>query len=146
MYGTGTSVACQDLMALTGSYFPDAHLDAEVMAALAIAGCTELGFDVVMPLFSVCHEAAALGCHVDWGGPDAMPEPGPPILGIHDEIRRPRGFLDHSSCRTPLQAIGLLKERLGGDAAVCGKVFGGDRKSTRLNSSHTDISRMPSSA
>ena len=25
-------------------------------------------------------------------------------------------------------------------------VFAGDRKSTRLNSSHTDISRMPSSA
>ena len=25
-------------------------------------------------------------------------------------------------------------------------VMGGDRKSTRLNSSHTDISRMPSSA
>ena len=29
---------------------------------------------------------------------------------------------------------------------VLGMVYNGDRKSTRLNSSHTDISRMPSSA
>ena len=32
-------------------------------------------------------------------------------------------------------------------AALIGELFAeGDRKSTRLNSSHTDISRMPSSA
>ena len=29
---------------------------------------------------------------------------------------------------------------------ACEDYVGGDRKSTRLNSSHTDISRMPSSA
>ena len=32
------------------------------------------------------------------------------------------------------------------DGLFCEKIFGPDRKSTRLNSSHTDISRMPSSA
>ena len=31
-------------------------------------------------------------------------------------------------------------------AQLSGKTFYEDRKSTRLNSSHTDISRMPSSA
>ena len=36
-------------------------------ARLAAAGCTVLGFDNVMPLFSVWHESAALGCEVDWG-------------------------------------------------------------------------------
>ena len=53
VYGTGTSIACADLMEQTGAFFPQAHLDAEQMADLAIAGYTELGFDVVMPLFSV---------------------------------------------------------------------------------------------
>lgn len=37
------------------------------MFRLALAGHTILGFDVVMPLFSVCHEAAAMGCGVNWG-------------------------------------------------------------------------------
>ena len=125
VFGTGTSIACQELMELTGAWFPEAHLDAEKMAALAMAGRTELGFDVVMPLFSVCHEAAAMGCNVNWGGPSAMPHSGPPIFKEEGDIRIPADLLKRPGCATPLAAIALLKKRLGDDAAVCGKVFGG---------------------
>jgi len=124
-YGAGTSIACRELMELTGAFFPEAHLDAVTMADLAIAGCTELGLDVVMPLFSVCHDAAGLGCNVDWGGPDAMPEAGKPVWHSPDDAHVSDGFLDHPACRVALDAIGMLKQRLGDDAAVCGKVFGG---------------------
>jgi [methyl-Co(III) methanol-specific corrinoid protein]:coenzyme M methyltransferase len=123
-YGTGTSIACRGLMERTGAWFPEAHLDAEKMVALAMAGHTLLGFDVVMPLFSVCHEAAAMGCNVNWGGPDAMPESGKPIFRDPDDIRIPPDLLTRPGCAVPLRAISLLKERLGDDAAVCGKVFG----------------------
>ena len=41
-------------------------------------------------------------------------------------------------------AVGWLKQKLGYDDAL--DVFGVDRKSTRLNSSHSSVSRMPSSA
>ncbi len=124
-FGTGTSIACRELMDRVGASFPEAHLQPEKMAALAIAGHTLLGFDVVMPLFSVCHEAAALGCNVDWGSPQAMPEPGRPICRTPEDIRIPPDLLDAPACRVPLEAIGLLKKRLGDAAAVCGKVFGG---------------------
>jgi len=83
--GTGTSIVCRDIMAETGVTFPEGHLHAEKMADLAMAGHTILGFDVVMPLFSVCHEAAAMGCNVNWGGPDMMPESGKPIFGDIDD-------------------------------------------------------------
>jgi [methyl-Co(III) methanol-specific corrinoid protein]:coenzyme M methyltransferase len=125
VFGTGTSIACQELMELTGAWLPDAHLNAEKMAALAMTGCTELGFDVVMPLFSVCHEAAAMGCNVNWGGPLAMPDSGPPIFKEESDIRIPADLLKRPGCATPLAAISILKKRLGDDAAVCGKVFGG---------------------
>lgn len=125
VFGSGTSIVCQELMAEVDAFFPDAHLDAAKMADLAAAGHTVLGFDVVMPLFSVCHEAGALGCHVNWGSPEAMPESGPPICRTADDIRIGDDFLDHPSCRVPLEAIALLKQRLGDSAAVCGKVFGG---------------------
>jgi len=123
-FGTATSIACRELMDRMGAHFPDAHLDAEKMAALALAGHTVLGFDVVMPLFSVCHEAAAMGCNVDWGGPDAMPESGRAIFGDIDDIRIPPDLLTRPPCRVPLRAISLLKKTLGDAAAVCGKVFG----------------------
>lgn len=125
VFGTGTSIVCRELMEAVGVFFPEAHLDAEKMAALAMAGHALLGFDVVMPLFSVCHEAAAMGCRVNWGGPDAMPESGKPIFKDLDDIRIPADLLDQPGCRVPLKAIALLKKRLGDEAAVCGKVFGG---------------------
>jgi MtaA/CmuA family methyltransferase len=125
VFGTGTSIVCRELMDLCGTWFPEAHRDAEQMAALALAGHTVLGFDVVMPLFSVCHEAAAMGMKVRWGGPDAMPVCGEPMFRTADDIRIPHDLLQRPGCEVPLEAIRLLRRRLGDDAAVCGKVFGG---------------------
>jgi [methyl-Co(III) methanol-specific corrinoid protein]:coenzyme M methyltransferase len=124
VFGTGTSIVCQELMNATGSWFPEAHQDAEQMATLALGGHTVLGLDVVMPLFSVCHEAAAMGCNVNWGGPAAMPESGKPIFKDEGGIHIPDDLLERPGCRVPLEAIALLKNRLGVDAAVCGKVMG----------------------
>jgi len=123
-YGTGTSIACVELMELTGAAFPEAHLDAQKMADLALTGHTVLGLDVVMPLFSVCHDVAAVGCNVKWGSPTAMPESGRPIFKDESDIRIPSDFLSRPGCAVPLAAIGLLKRRLGDAAAVCGKVMG----------------------
>jgi len=123
-FGTGTSIACHDLMDKLGVDFPEAHLNAEKMARLAMAGHTELGFDVVMPLFSVCHETAAMGCKVDWRDRDCMPESGPPVFETVNDICIPSDLLTRFGCAVPLKAISLLKKRLGDDAAVCGKVFG----------------------
>jgi len=124
VFGTGTSVACQELMPLTGAWFPKAHTDPEAMFKLALAGHTVLGFDVVMPLFSVCHEAAAMGCRVNWGGPDMMPESGPPIFKTAADIVIPADLLTRPGCAVPLQALSLLRRELNGAAAICGKVFG----------------------
>jgi MtaA/CmuA family methyltransferase len=123
-WGPGTSVACKELMAKVGAFFPEAHTDAETMARLAVAGHAVLGFDVVMPLFSVCHEAAAMGCNVNWGSPDAMPESGKPLFRTPQDIRIPSDLLMRPACRVPLEALALLKRRLGDSAAVCGKIFG----------------------
>jgi len=124
VFGTPTSIACQELMGEVDAHFPEGHTDPETMARIAIAGHTTLGMDVVMPLFSVCHEAAAMGCNVDWGSDSAMPESGPPIFGGLDDIRIPDDLLTRPGCTVPLEAISLLKQRLGDDCAVCGKVFG----------------------
>ena len=53
-----------------------------------------------------------------------MPESGKPIFHEPDDIRIPPDLLTRPACAVPLRAIGLLKKRLGDEAAVCGKVFG----------------------
>ncbi len=122
--GSGTSIVTDELMTMTGAAFPQAHTDSELMAKLAMAGHTILGYDVVMPLFSVWHESAALGCPVEWGDRLHMPDCREAIWKTDAGIEFTKDFLRHPAVQTPLEAISILKRRLGGDCAVCGKVFG----------------------
>lgn len=122
--GSATSIVTTDLMQETGISFPEAHQDPAKMAALAATGHTVLGFDNVMPLFSVWHESAALGCEVDWGNIHRMPDGRPIHSSVDEEIQIPDGFLQSPGCAVPLQALKLLREDLGNDVAIVGKVFG----------------------
>ena len=122
--GSATSVISMELMEEVGVFFPEAHLEAEAMAELAASACTILGHDVIMPIFSVQHEAEALGCQVDWGRRDMMPDVRQHPCRDASDIHIPTDFLQRPSCQVVLRALRLLKERFGGDVAVMGKVFG----------------------
>jgi [methyl-Co(III) methanol-specific corrinoid protein]:coenzyme M methyltransferase len=122
--GSATSIVTTDLMDEVGVSFPEAHLNAEEMLKLAAAGHTVLGYDNVMPLFSVWHESASLGCRVDWGDNSRMPDGRPICSSIDESCRIPPDFLKEPGCAVPLKALQLLKNEVGREAAVVGKVFG----------------------
>lgn len=125
VFGTPTSIVCHELLEKVGTSFPEAHINAEKMADLAMAGHTILGFDCVQPLFSVCHDSVAMGCEVNWGNNNLMPECRIPIFKDADDINIPDDILKRPACQVPIKAISILRERLGDDAAVVGKVCGG---------------------
>jgi [methyl-Co(III) methanol-specific corrinoid protein]:coenzyme M methyltransferase len=129
--GSATSIVSMEVMEAVGVSFPQAHLDPESMATLAASAYTILGHDIIMPIFSVQHEAEALGCQVDWGRPDMMPEararparPGARPWRDAADIHIPTDFLDRPACRVALGALKLLRRRFAGEVAVMGKVFG----------------------
>jgi [methyl-Co(III) methanol-specific corrinoid protein]:coenzyme M methyltransferase len=106
------------------AWFPDAHLNAQAMAELALAGHEVLGFDTVMPEFSVDQEAAALGAQIDWGDRNRMPDvKGFPYADFSD-VRVPVDFLEKPSCRVVLDALSILRRHAGGRVAIVGKVMG----------------------
>ena len=119
-----TSIACHELMDKAGVSFPAAHLDAEAMADLALAGQEILGFDAVMPEYSVVQEAAALGALVDWGDRDKMPDAKEFPNADFSDIEIPEDFLEKPSCRVVLDAISFLRRQVGGQVAIIGKVMG----------------------
>jgi len=122
--GNPTSIVCNELMDMVGIYFPEAHLDARQMAELAAAGYEILGFDTIMPEFSVQQEAAALGCEVDWGNKDMMPDAKThPVKEIED-ISIPDNLLEKPSMRVVLESISLLRKEYGDQVAILGKVMG----------------------
>jgi len=122
--GNPTSIVCHELMDRVGICFPEAHRDARQMAELAAAGYEVLGFDTIMPEFSVQQEAAALGCEVDWGNRDMMPDAKThPVKEIED-IVIPDNLLEEPSIKVVLEAISLLRKEYADHIAIVGKVMG----------------------
>lgn len=121
-----TSVATVELMDLAGAPFPDANRLPEPMARLAAAGHTELGFDSVMPVFSIVQESSALGCQIDWGDKHSWPtvRMREPIWERPEDVRVPSGFLAHPDVRCVLEAIRILKNQFGNHVAIIGKTIG----------------------
>jgi len=121
--GNAVSIATVDLMAATGCFFPEAHLDAHTMAGLAAAGHELLGYDTIAPVYSVTQESAALGCEVNWGHPEQMPVVRGRLWRCGADIDIPAGFLHHPACAVVLDALRLLRARYP-NVALIGKTFG----------------------
>ncbi len=119
-----TSIVCVELINKVGVHFPDAHTDASAMAELAAAGYEVLGFDTIMPEFSVQQEAAALGCEVNWGSDNMMPETMTHPVKSPGDVVIPDNLLEKPSIKVVLDAISLLRREYGDRAAILGKVMG----------------------
>ena len=121
-----TNVGTVELMDLVDAPFPDACRDPYLAARLAATGRTELGFDAVMPYFSIIQESSALGCEMQWEGKDNWPTVRMynPIWKGLDDIEIPPGFLEHPDNVTVTKSISLLKEEFGDEVAVIGKTMG----------------------
>lgn len=122
--GNPTSIVCHGLMDAAGVSFPQAHLEANAMAELALAGHEVAGFDTVMPEFSVQQEAAALGCEVDWGDRDMMPVNKTCPNADFSTINVPDSILEKPSMKVVLEALSILRRHVGGQVAIVGKVMG----------------------
>ena len=119
-----TSIACHDLMDAAGVSFPQAHTDAQAMADLALAGYELVGFDAVMPEYSIQVESAALGGNVDWGDRNCMPDCKNFPHEDFSDITIPDNLLEKPSMKVVLDALSILRRHVGGQAAIIGKVMG----------------------
>jgi len=121
-----TSVATVELMDLVDAPFPDANRKAELMARLAATSYTELGFDTVMPVFTIIQESSALGCKIQWEKKDNWPtvRMTEPIWTDPDDIKIPADFMNHPDMRCVIDAIKILRKELGDEVAIIGKTMG----------------------
>ena len=121
-----TSVATVELMDLADAPFPQANRDPELMARLAATGYTELGFDTIMPVFTIIQESSALGCKIQWEQKDNWPtvRMREPIWEQPEDIKIPPDFLTHPDTKCVLDAIGILRKEFGDEVAIIGKTMG----------------------
>ncbi len=121
-----TSVATVELMDLVDAPFPDANRKPELMARLAATGYTELGFDTIMPVFSIIQESSAIGCKLQWEQKDNWPtvKMREPIYTKPEDIRFPDNWLGHPDTQCVIQAIRILRKEFGDEVAIIGKTMG----------------------
>lgn len=121
-----TSVATVELMDLVDAPFPEANRDPELMARLAATSYTELGFDSIMPVFSIIQESSALGCEIQWEEKDNWPtvRMTRPIWKEPEDITIPKDFLTHPDAACVTQCITRLKREYGDEVAIIGKTMG----------------------
>ena len=121
-----TSVATVELMDLVDASFPEANRQPELMARLAATGYTELGFDTIMPVFTIIQESSALGSKIQWEQKDNWPtvKMQEPIYEDVDDINIPSDLLTHQDTKCVLDAIKILKKEYGDEVAVVGKTMG----------------------
>lgn len=122
--GNVVSVVTVDLMKEVDAWFPQAHSDPRTMARLAASGHTILGYDTIMPIFSVVQEAAALGCEVDWGDPEMMPTVRSQPFAKKDDFVIPSNWMEAPSIQVVLEALGILRKTFGDRVVIVGKVMG----------------------
>ena len=121
-----TNVATVELMDLMDAPFPDACRDPELNARLAATGYTELGFDSIMPYFTIIQESSALGCDMQWEQKDNWPtvRMSNPIWKGPEDVHIPPRFLEHRDNQTIIKSIQMLKEEYGDEVAIIGKTMG----------------------
>ena len=121
-----TNVATVELMDMMDAPFPDANRDPEMNARLAATGYTELGFDSIMPYFTIIQESSALGCDMQWEQKDNWPtvRMTKPIWKGPEDVHIPPGFLEHRDTIAMTRSISILKEEFGDEVAIIGKTMG----------------------
>ena len=121
-----TSLATVELMDLVDAPFPAANREPELMARLAATGYTELGFDTIMPVFTIIQESSALGCKIQWEQKDNWPtvRMNEPIWHEPDDITIPADLCTHPDTACVTEAIKILRQEYGDEVAIVGKTMG----------------------
>ena len=121
-----TSVATVELMDLVEAPFPDACRQPELNARLAATGYTELGFDSIMPIFTIIQESSALGCEMQWEVKDNWPTVRmyQPIWKEPEDVHIPKDFLKHPDNSCVLRSLEILQKTYGDEVAIIGKAMG----------------------
>ncbi len=122
--GSPTSVATVEQMNKVGASFPEAHYKPNKMFDLTMAAHNILGYDAVMPHFSVWIGGATLGIPVDWGDKDSkMPDAKEVAWNKPEDIEIPSEIGDKEPAKSLLKVISRINDEEP-DVYIIGKVMG----------------------
>ncbi len=116
--GCVTQSVTVDQMDAVGVHWPEAHSDANMMAALGAAGAKVFGFENARIPFCLTVEAEALGAVVDLGKVDRTPMVKKHPFESDSEPTFDKDFINKGRAKTVIEATKLLKKQVGDELAI----------------------------
>lgn len=114
-----TQTGTVELMNISGSSWPEAHINPEKMASLAIEGNHTGGLEAVRIPYCLTVLSQAMGCDVNMGTSDIQPSiiSHPAVRNI-DEIKVPDNLIERGRIPVVLESTILLKETVGNEPPI----------------------------
>ena len=126
-FGANSTVTYEQ-MEKVNAYWPEGHVEGEVMAKQALAAYSVLGFDAVRVPFCQTFEAVALGCIRKPGKVRELEGvPGiehPPPYKLDDRPEFPADFLSRGYIPELIKAVEFLKKEVGDEVPIVAGIIG----------------------
>jgi [methyl-Co(III) methanol-specific corrinoid protein]:coenzyme M methyltransferase len=126
-FGANSTVTYEQ-MEKVNAYWPEGHVEGEVMAKQALAAYSVLGFDAVRVPFCQTFEAVALGCIRKPGKVRELEGvPGiehPPPYKLDDRPEFPADFLSRGYIPELIKAVKFLKKEVDDEVPIVAGIIG----------------------
>jgi [methyl-Co(III) methanol-specific corrinoid protein]:coenzyme M methyltransferase len=126
-FGANSTVTYEQ-MEKVNAYWPQGHVEGQVMAKQALAAYSVLGFDAVRVPFCQTFEAVALGCIRKPGKVRELEGvPGiehPPPYKLDDSPEFPADFLSRGYIPELIKAVKFLKKEVGDEVPIVAGIIG----------------------
>ncbi|WP_321429792.1 methylcobamide:CoM methyltransferase MtbA [uncultured Methanolobus sp.] len=120
-----TQTGTVEQMEACGAFWPEANSDPEIMAKLAEAGHTEVGFEAVRVPFDITAEAEFFGCEIKDGTKEQQPSVVGHVVSNVEDIEKLKGYsLGHGRIGVVCEAIKILADKYGEELPVMGSMIG----------------------
>lgn len=108
-----TQLGITEAMEKTDAFWPEAHSDAEKMAALGSSLYELAGLECARIPFCLTVEAEAMGCKVDLGNKNKTPQVVESPFESSSDIALPDDFLSRGRIPVVIEAVKKLKDKYG---------------------------------
>lgn len=130
-----TQTATVGQMEATNIFWPEAHESPEMLAGLAEAAHTVLGFEAVRAPFDITAEAEFFGCKLKDGTKDQQPSVVGHVASTVEDVDRLKNFTfgGDTRCDRIIKSIKILADKYGNELPVIGSMIGPFSLAQHLN-------------
>ncbi|MDR0768126.1 MAG: MtaA/CmuA family methyltransferase [Methanosarcinales archaeon] len=130
-----TQTATVEQMEACGAFWPEANEEPELIAKLAEAGHTVVGYEAVRVPFDITAEAEFFGCQIKPGTREQQPSVIGHVAATPEDVDRLKDFMFGGTARVDriIGSIKILKAKYGDKIPIIGSMIGPFSLAQHLN-------------